>query len=401
VFLGWSLISPEGLAEQTDRAGRYALFLQLVALQVAMTFPCTGLESALEGGQRYVAKNNITMLHTIISSGFLYHYMLAWDPLLLLCLVNIVSCLSKMACFLWLLAPQGMGPRLPVPSFFDSRLAREMYGFGAKSFVQNTSTSIEGRSAVLIIGGFLGPAAVVFYSIPQALLNNIRSLISTLTHALMPAFSELDSLGQQERSKSLFLATSRLTVGFITMLCVGVVTLGDSFIGLWIGQEYMSEGRILLFILTGYLFVGMLLPLGGRYMTAVGRHGVLAKICMVRALTNLCISVALVKPLGPPGVALGSLLATLATFPLESRAILGSMEIGLLYYLRGTFLPAVGPALAMFLLAMGGNMLGLTGGWFGFLFTGAISSLAFVLLYLAFGVRPEDRARFIRLLGAA
>jgi hypothetical protein len=77
------------------------------------------------------------------------------------------------------------------------------------------------------------------------------------------------------------------------------------------------------------------------------------------------------------------------------------MEMGLLYYLRGTLMPAVGPALAMFSLAMVGNMLGLTVGWFGFLSTGAISALAFALLYLAFGVRPEDRARFLRLLGVA
>src|SRR5690606_23694452 len=72
LFLGWSFIAPEKLADQPERAGRYALFLQLIALQVAMAFPRFGLESALEGGQRYLAKNNIVLLHTIASSVFLY-----------------------------------------------------------------------------------------------------------------------------------------------------------------------------------------------------------------------------------------------------------------------------------------------------------------------------------------
>jgi hypothetical protein len=154
-------------------------------------------------------------------------------------------------------------------------------------------------------------------------------------------------------------------------------------------------------ILTGYLFVGMLLPLGGRYLTAVGRHGPLAKIGTLRVLINLGISLALVRPLGPPGVALGSLLATLVTFPMESRAILGCLDLKLVAYLRSTLLPAVGPALAMSLLAMVGNMLGWTDGWFGLLLTGVISSIAFALLYLVFSFRPEDRARLVRMLGPA
>jgi O-antigen/teichoic acid export membrane protein len=403
VFLGWSVIAPDGLAEQPERAHRYALFLQLVALQVVIAFPNTGLESALEGGQRYVVKNNITMLHTIVSSVFLYHYIYRsiWDPLLLLCLVNIVAGLSKLVCFLWMLAPRGNGPKIPTPSHFDTGLAREMYGFGAKSFVQNTAGLIEQRGDVLIIGGFLGPALVVFYSIPQALLAQIRNLIWNLTHAFMPMFSKMDSQGQHDRVKTYFFAGSRLMVGILTLFFIGAVTLGGPFISLWVGEKYISGNKIILYILAGYIYVGMMFPLGGRYMTAVGRHGALAKVGSIRALINLGISLALVLPLGLAGVALGSLLATLVIFPMEARAILGCLDMGLGSYLRSTLLPAVVPALAMSLLAVGGNVLGWTQNWLGFLLTGTIASLAFVLLYLVFGLRPEDRTRFIRLFGAA
>jgi O-antigen/teichoic acid export membrane protein len=214
-------------------------------------------------------------------------------------------------------------------------------------------------------------------------------------------FSKMDSQGQHDRVKTYFFAGSRLMVGILTLFFIGAVTLGGPFISLWVGEKYISGNKIILYILSAYIYVGMMFPLGGRYMTAVGRHGALAKVGSIRALINLGISLALVQPFGPAGVALGSLIATLVVFPMESRAILGCLDMGLGAYLRSTLLPAVGPALAMSVLAAGGNVLGWTQDWLGFLLTGTIASLAFVLLYLVFGLRPEDRTRFMRLLGPA
>lgn len=398
VFLGWSFLAPDKLADQPARAARYALFLQLFALQVALAFPRFGLESALEGGQRYLAKNNIILLHTILSAIFLFFFIFKWDPLLMLCSVNIIIGLSKMACFLWMLAPPGRGPKIPIPWFFSFDLAREMYRFGIKSFLQGAASIVERRADVLIIGFFLGPAVVVFYSLPQAILTKIRGLTWNVTHALMPAFSELDAHGQNVRAKKLFIAYSSLVTGMITMLCTGAVIFGGHFISLWVGQIYVEKGAIILYILSANLFIGMFFPLGSRYLTAVGRHGPLAKIGAIKAATNIAISLSLVIPMGAPGVALGSLFTSLIALPMESKAVLYVLKIRFRDYLRKVMIPALFPAASMAAFALIGNRLGWTSSWAGFILTGGSSSLIFIFLYALFSVNKEDRYQFKRLL---
>jgi O-antigen/teichoic acid export membrane protein len=273
-----------------------------------------------------------------------------------------------------------------------------MYRFGFKSFAQGASSLVENRTDVLIIGGMLGPAAVPLYSIPQALLTRIRGLVWTMSHALMPAFSELDAAGQRDRIHSMFHQASRLIVGVLTLFCVGSVSLGAPFIGLWVGDRYADEGAVILYLLTAYLFLGSVMPLGSRYLTAVGRHGILAKISAARALVNLGLSVGLAMPFGAPGVALGSLLATAFTIPLDWRAALRPMGTSLRTYFGFVLLPSVVPAAAFAAIAAAARYYGWTAAWPELLGTGLVCTLTFLALFAGLGLGAADRARLRRLL---
>lgn len=396
VFLIWSFVSPQSLVDNPEQLSRYVLFLQLVAVQVFTAFIYYHLESILEGGQRYVLKNNVALLDSIVSATIVYNFIDAFDPLIFLCTLNIVTTLIKVFVFTALLSPKGYS-KFPSVFLFDKNLVKSFYGFGFKSFLQNASTSIERRTDVIIVGSFLGPSTVVFYSIPQALLTRIRGFISTFTQALMPAFSQLDASGHGDLIRQIFLTNSRLVVAIISFFSVCAFTLGTPFVGLWVGIEYIVQAESIIYLLTAYLFIGSLVPLGNRYMTAVGRHGVLAKMYTIRAFINLASSLLLVKPLGLQGVALGSLIGAVAVFPFESRAILRCVNVGTLQYLRTTLLPVVFPAISMGGCAIVGRYCGWTDDWWGFFITGLISTVVYFLVYLFFGASPEDRSRILNL----
>jgi len=390
LFLAWAFVAPEVIAPDIAQRSRYQLFLFLMALNVLVSFPLFSLDSALEGSQRYVIRNYVAMGHSLVFAVVVYQTIDQFDPLILLCVGNLIMAASKSIWFLWLLAPPGPGPKLPAPSYFEWATAKKMYRFGFKAFVQGTSTMVEARADTLIIGAFLGPALVVFYSIPLAIVSRIQGLLWTLTHATMPAFSSIDARGDRSEAESLFLTGSRGVVALMTLMVLGAVCLGKPFIELWVGGRYAAQGQAILVILAASMFLSNIVPLGSRYLTAMDRHGVLAKLGVRRALINICASLLLVHWYGPTGVALGTLIATTAVVHSEWSAVLNELGMSLTTYLTEVLRPVVVPGMVAFSFGFLGRSLALVDNWIGFLAVTFVMCSAYLLLHF-FSLSQRDR----------
>lgn len=393
ILVGWSITAPEKLAPEGGSAARYAFVLQLFALQVLLACPRYSMESTFEGQLQYTLKNNVIIVHTILSAVALYFMLPHFDPLILLCWANIAQAVSKFIIFLWVLGKPGYGNNHLSARRFSWDLAKEMYRFGFKSFVQGIASRIETKADVLVIGTIVGPQAVVFYSIPQALSSRIRELVQVLSHVMMPAFAELHSSGKQERIVDVFMVSSRLIVGVLALLGGGVILLGGEFIRLWMGPDYAARGEVVLWCLVAYVCVGYLIPLESRYLTAINKHGILAKITIVRAVTNISLSLILVQFLGVVGVALGSLMATVMTAPVIWAAVFKNLGVSRRKYLREVLQPSVVAAVAMAAAVYALEHAQLHDGWIGLLEKASVATTVFVVLFLALGLTNEDRAR--------
>lgn len=394
----WSLVNPFMLAPEGGSPARYALVLQLCAVQILLACPRYSMESTFEGQLQYTLKNNVIIAHTIASAVFLYFMLPKFDPLLLLCWTNIAQGVSKFVIFLAVLSlPQYGGNRLSVKGF-DWSLAKRMYRFGFKSFVQGIASRIEAKADVLVIGTIVGPQAVVFYSIPQALSSRIRELVQVLSHVLMPAFAELHSSREHERMINVFMVSSRLIVGVLGLLAVGVALFGREFMELWMGLEYAEKGQVVLWCLVGYVVVSYLIPLESRFLTAINKHGILAKIAIVRALLNITLSLVLVHFLGVVGVALGSVLATATTAPVVWAAVFKNLGIRRRRYLREVVRPTLLACVVMAVSAYAIQHAQLHDGWIGLIEKAIVSAAVFAAVFYSLGLTASDRARLMGLL---
>lgn len=348
-FWLWALWFPGILLEQDGSETRkYALFLMIIGIQVMFAFPRFVSESFLEGLQRYYLKNAVNITGTVGISVLSYLYMTPANALLLFTGLSAGFALVKLILFSLMLTPGRVGAIYPDLREFQWPKLREMLQFGSKSFIQGAAQKIETMSDRLVIGALLGPAMVPVYTIPFTLVGYVNSITMTLSHAFMPLFSDLNARGQAHRIKRVYLLSSKVLVGLVLPMGLGVTLVGTPFIEVWMKGQFDPETvNAIIVLIALYIVVPKLNPFASRYLTAINEHGIFARVAPIAALVNLGLSVWAVTEIGVIGAALGSVFPVFVVTPIFLRKACLHLGIPMSEYVRRCLLPAVIPTLIM------------------------------------------------------
>ena len=349
----WALWFPEVLSENGDESRRYAIFLLIIGVQLLFAFPGQIVESYLEGFQKYYLKNIVTLINSIVGSVILYNFIEPANGLLLLAAINAVGFSLKYLTFLYILSQPSSGAIVPQPGYFSMATLRELVGFGLKSLVQGVATRIENATDSLVIGFALGPTMVPFYSIPANLVQNLRMLGWTLSHAFMPLFSDMSVRSEQQQIQETYLLASKYVVGIILPMAVGILIVGAPFIGLWIGPEFEENGQWIINYLVVFTVLPLLDPFNSRYLTAINKHGIFARLAPIAAIINLTLSIALVYQFGILGVAFASTVPAFIFVPIYLRYTCRQLGLPVSRYISESLLPCVIPTLLLGISAYG------------------------------------------------
>jgi O-antigen/teichoic acid export membrane protein len=206
---------------------------------------------------------------------------------------------------------------------------------------------MESATDTIVIGAFLGPAAVPFYAIPLNLVRYIKTLGWTLSHAFMPLFSDLAARSRHAEILEIYLVSSKVVAGLVLAIGIGVVFVGTPFLALWIGPEYTKQSDMIILLLVIFTVMPLLNPFSSRYLTAIDRHGIFAKLMPVSAVVNLGLSLLLVQHYGIIGVAVGSVIPGLVLHPVLLVYSCRQLKLPVSEYLRKSLLPLVTPLVLM------------------------------------------------------
>lgn len=371
----WALWFSGRMTPEGEESLKYTVFLLILAGQMLVVFPGYVAESFLEGFQKYYLKNNITIVNSLIGAGVFIGFATPENALLLLAGVNAVGLSVKYLIFTALLARSSFGAISFRPARFSRAKLSEMLRFSLKSFIQGVATRMESATDTIVIGAFLGPAAVPFYAIPQNLVRYIQTLGWTLSHAFMPLFSDLAARSRQAEIRRIYLVSSKAVAGLVLAIGVGVTLVGTPFLALWIGTEYTEQSDLIILLLVVFTVLPLLNPFSSRYLTAIDRHGIFARLMPVAAFVNLGLSLMLVQSYGIIGVAVGSVIPGLVLHPVLLVYSCRQLGLPVSEYLRKSILPLVIPL----------AMMGVVVSWFRFS-VGIDSYPILVLAVLAGGV---------------
>jgi O-antigen/teichoic acid export membrane protein len=284
------------------------------------------------------------------------------------------------------------------PAFVDRVHLRRIGAYSSIAFVGALANSITFQTDALVISAFLGAALVTPFALAAGLIDQARSLVHSATFVLSPTASEMETLGEGEKLRSMLIAGSKYSVLVSWPVLAGLVIFGPNLLTTWVGESYASAA-ILLTILAVPTFVALPQSAASSVLFGISRHRGVVVLSLLNALLNLGLSVLWARPFGLVGVALGTavplaLVGGVATGVFACRVL----ELSLARYLmEGMIRPGLA-CLAFAVPAVAVQTAWHPVGWGPLALAAGSCWLLFVVCGWRFALDADERARWVQMV---
>lgn len=183
---------------------------------------------------------------------------------------------------------------------------REIANYSGVTFIVILSAQLRFQTDEIVIGTMLSAAAITYFNIGARIVDYAGQMVINLAQIFVPMSSESEAVGDLDRVRKILIAGNRVCALIMFPMCVTLIILGKSVIEVWMGHKYiaLSYPVLLLLLIPSTLFFSQ--AASGRILFGTGRHHTWAKVALAEGISNLILSVLLVRPYGIAGDALGT-----------------------------------------------------------------------------------------------
>ena len=393
-LLAWRIEALFNIEPAQARTGQAVLLI--VGAYLSVRFPLGVFGSVVYGFQRYY-RNNAASIGTSLVVAAVNVWVLS-DGHGLVALVAAITTVRLLSLGLFVWNAYRTFPGLQVrPALFRKVRLQEATGFSVYMLVLDLSAKLNYSVDTIVIGAMLDTTAVAVWTVGQRLFLVAQQLTNQLNDALFPSVVDSDAAQRQDRLQLILLQGTKLSLAIAAPLSLGLIVVADPLIRSWVGPQF--TGAVLP---TQILLTVVLVRITGASANMIlkGTDGyrLLTYANAATAVVNLLLSVMLVRPLGLPGVALGTLIpvslsSLLVLYPAACRRV----GLPLTRPLVQAIWPAMWPAAVMM------GMLWLARGWLPHGLLGvalhlAAGGLLYFLLFAGLAIGPEERRLYYRKL---
>lgn len=279
------------------------LFL-IVGLSVAIGFPLGIFAGILEGLQRFYLLNftNVVslVLRAILTVMALHRGYGLLTVGLITVLLPLLSAVAR-AVLVFRILPIPIGWKYVSRSVFG-----EMANYSGVTFVIQVAYKLRFKTDVVVIGKFLGSAAITQFSIGGRLVDYASEVVSSLAQIFLPMSSQSDAKGDLKQLRKIFIAGNRACALVIFPVTATLIILGKSVIEAWVGRRYVAGSYPVMMVLllpTTLILAQNATP---RIIYGMAKHKTLAWVTSIEGIANLILSVVLVRWIGVIGDAIGT-----------------------------------------------------------------------------------------------
>jgi O-antigen/teichoic acid export membrane protein len=280
--------------------------LVIVGLNLALMLPLDIFNGTLWGFQRFDILNAIDIVMVAIRTALTLWLIGQGYGLVSLAFITLFWTLGGAAakaamCF-------RLNPELRLgPRHVKKWAVRCLYGYGIWNFLLSMARMALPKLNPVIIGSRLGLAMVTPFAITTRLMEYATSILIASAGVLTPVATAFHAEEKHDQQQRLFLLGGRYCLALALFFCTLFLCLGKSFLVLWMGPSFESS-----YLLLAILAIGEVLPLSQMATTSLilgtGRHKSLALMSLIEDVVAIGLALALMGPLGLPGVCLGVVL---------------------------------------------------------------------------------------------
>ena len=293
---------------QADQARRLLL---IIGAYLSVQLPISVFGAVVYGFQRYYRNNAVSIALSIVVAIVNISVLSSGHGLVTLVASTTTVRILFMAAFVW--NAYRVFPGLQVRrSLFRLARLREVTGFSVYMAVLDWSAKLNYSSDTMVIGAMIDVTAIAFWTVGQRITQLAQQLTSQLNGALFPAVVDSDASQRQDQLQMILIQGTKLSLALAAPLCVGLILLADPLIRSWVGPRFSSSVLPLRIMLT-IVLVRNVTASSNLILRGAGQHRLLTLTNATTAVVNVLLSIALVRPLGLLGVALGTLIPVAAS----------------------------------------------------------------------------------------
>ena len=287
-----------------------------------------------------------------------------------------------------------------IPNKMPHKQLKELFAYTGYLFILAIVSQLYWQIDKFLLGVLSGTVCVAIYSAALNVQNILRNVSSSLKEILIPRISHI-SLDNRDLSMLLtnfMIKSGRIILIVYGILLVGFTIVGDKFITLWLGSEYIVAYSIVVVLGYSALLPTVLLP-GEEICKTYNKHGQLTYIYLFVAIINILLSYLMINKIGIMGAAISTSIGL----------IMGNIIIALFYYnkvfriniyvlFKGLFNRIMFVLVLTYIVGFGINVLLCEVNWGTLLLEVIIIGLIYIVLLLLVGFNSTEKELFSKFL---
>jgi len=182
---------------------------------------------------------------------------------------------------------------------------RKIFDYSIFNFLFKIARQLRFYIQAFIVSAFIGLAAVTHYAIASRLSLYFMNFMISSFGLLSPVFSQFQGRSDNTSIQETFVLGTKLSVCIATFVASSLILYGDSFIIVWMGNNYLDAYAPLVILTMGMFLEVSQFP-SVSYLQGVAKNRFLAYTAILEGTACLVLGIYLGRNLGLIGVAFGS-----------------------------------------------------------------------------------------------
>ncbi|MBQ9072383.1 MAG: oligosaccharide flippase family protein [Bacilli bacterium] len=165
----------------------------------------------------------------------------------------------------------------------------------------------------LLISKFIGLITLGIYSNYCLIINAVKSMIFQIIQATTASTGNLIVTESKEKQYDIFKKIHFINFLLTTITGIALLLVMENFITIWIGEEYLLSTNVLIVIIVNYYFICMRATFYV-FKDAASLYYEDRYVPIIESITNIVVSLILIKFIGLSGVFLGTIISSFWLF---------------------------------------------------------------------------------------
>ncbi len=278
----------------------------ILGVNAAIGLPMRVYGGVLYTKFRFDIQSWLTILGLVLRTGLIVWVILLGYGLLALAWVTLIATLPVNILQIWFARREASWARIESRSV-ELKIVKSLSSYSIYTFLAYIADTIRFQIDPLVISGLIGLAMVTHYRVAGVFAQYYMQMIIFSVGMLQPVFSRLHGAGDRPGIEKVFFFGTKLSSCISIFICLALIGWGKPFIIRWMGPAY-EDAYWPLVVLSLAVLLDVCQKPSIDLLYATFNHRFYTYTNWAEGLLNLGFSLALARPMGILGVAMGTLI---------------------------------------------------------------------------------------------